>query len=123
MEGSVLHVADHLRINRPWIGAPGSVAEIANASGDGAAGDKITSFGQTSNGSEYGTPEVLRKPGDKVAEAMKRQGDSIFERTVVHMSYEQAATCRNSLTNNSRLGKIGLNGCILAMNFSASFCI
>jgi hypothetical protein len=102
----VLHVADYLRINRPWIGAPGSMAEIANDSGDGAAGDKITSFGQTPNGSENSTSEVLRKPGDKVAEAVKGQGDSIFERTVVHLSYEQrlAGTILQTTLASARFG-------------------
>ncbi len=84
MEGGVLHVADQPRINRPWIGEPSSVAEIANVTGDWTARDKITGFGQTSNGSENSTSEVLRKPGDKVAETVKRQGDSIFDRAVVH---------------------------------------
>ena len=80
----MLHVADHLRINTPWIGAPGSAAEVTDGSRDGTARDKITGFGQTSNGSENSASEVLRKPGDKVAEAMKRQGDSIFDRAIVH---------------------------------------
>jgi hypothetical protein len=84
MEGSMLNVADHLRINRPRIGAPGSAAEIADGTGNGAARDKITSSGQTSYGREDATAEVLRKPGNQVPEAMKRQGDSVFERAIVH---------------------------------------
>src|ERR1043165_4459190 len=91
MGGSMLYVADHLRINRPRIGAPGSAAEIANGSGDGTARGKVTGFGQTSNGSENSTSEVLRKPGDQIAETMKWQGDSIFDRAEVHSEF-QAAT-------------------------------
>ena len=87
MKGSVLHVADHLRINRPWIGAPGSVAEIPNGSGEGTPRDKITGFGQTSYGGEDTTAELPRKSGDKVAETMKGQGDSIFYRAVVHCEF------------------------------------
>lgn len=87
MEGSVLHVADHLGINRPRIGASGSAAEIVNGTGQGTARDKITSFSQTSYGGEDTTAEVLRKSGDKVAETMKRQGDSIFYRAVVHCEF------------------------------------
>lgn len=84
MESGVLNIADQLRINRPGIGAPGSAAEIANGTGNGAARDKITSFGQASNGREDATAEARRKPGDQVAEAMKWQGDSIFDRAIVH---------------------------------------
>ena len=80
----MLNVTNHLRINRPWIGTPGSATEIANGSGDGAARDKITSFGQSSNGTENSTAEFHGKPGDQVAEAMKWQCDSIFDRAIVH---------------------------------------
>jgi hypothetical protein len=84
MDGGVLNVADHLRIYRPWIGAPGGEAEIANGSGDRTARKKITSLGQTSNGSENCASEALRKAGNQVAEAMKRQGDSVFNWAEVH---------------------------------------
>ena len=88
MEGSVLDVADHLRINRPWIRAPGSAAEIANRLGYGAARGKISSFGHTSNGGQNTTAEPLGEPGNQVAESMKRQGDSIFDWAIVHLSSE-----------------------------------
>ena len=84
MEGSVLDVADHARINRPGIGASSSATEIANGSWDGTARNKITGFGQTSDRGEDGAAEILREPGDKVAESMKRQSDSVFNGAIVH---------------------------------------
>jgi len=80
----VLHVLDHPRINTPWIGSSGGAAEIFNSSGDGTARQKITGFGQTSYGGENPTAKCFREPGDKVAESMKRQSNSVFDRAIVH---------------------------------------
>ena len=84
MEGGVLNVADYLRINRPGIGAPGRAAEVTDGLRDGTARNKIAGFRQASDGGEDSAAELPGERGDKVAESMKRQGDSIFNRAIVH---------------------------------------
>jgi len=80
----VLDVADHLRINGPGIGEPGSAGEIGDGSGNGTLRDKITGFGRGPDRGEDSAGECLRECGNQVAESVKRQGNSIFDRPKVH---------------------------------------